>query len=336
MSHIVTFGEILLRLSPPRQLRFVQADQLDACFGGAEANACVSLANFGLQSVFVSALPDNAIGDAAIGSLRKYGVDTTAVIRAGARVGLYFMENGASQRPSKIIYDRAGSSISQTAPGDFDWDAIFRDAGWFHFTGITPALSDNAAALCKEACIAAKKHGCTVSFDPNYRKLLWSKEKAAGVMAALMQYVDVLITNDGQAAELFGTQAVKCEGPERRACAARIAAELSERYEIPSVAMTLRQTVSAKRHNWSALLYQSGKTAFAKVYPIDIVDRIGGGDSFDAGLIYALTKGYTTQDAVNFATAASCLKHTVEGDYNLVSVDEVNNLLYGGSGRVQR
>lgn len=336
---VVTFGELMLRLAPEGYYRFVQADSFGATFGGGEANVAVSLANYGLDAAFVTKLPKHEIGQMAVNSLRKYGVDTSMITRGGDRVGIYFLEKGASQRPSKVVYDRAHSAIAEAQSGDFDWNAVFEGADWFHFTGITPALGDNVAALCKEALQAAKAHGVRVSCDLNYRKKLWTREKAGQVMGELMQWVDVCIANEEDAADVFGIHAADTDINKGEVSAEGykdVARQLKERFGFEYVAITLRSSISANDNLWRAMLY-NGEAYLSKQYPIHIVDRVGGGDSFGGGLIYAMLNGYEPQQAIEFAVAASCLKHTVEGDYNLVSVAEVQNLAGGdGSGRVQR
>lgn len=337
---VVTFGELMLRLEPENYLRFVQADRLEATFGGAEANVAVSLANFGVDAAFVSKLPAHEIGQCAINSLRKFGVDTSLVQRGGDRVGIYFCEKGASQRPSKVIYDRAGSSIATAKTDDFDWDVIFRDVQWFHFTGITPALSDNLAEAVLQAVKSAKDKGIIVSCDLNFRKKLWSKEKACEVMSEICKYVDVCIANEEDAKDVFGIEAENSDiegGRLDKQGYVSVAKQLTDKFGFKSVAITLRESVNANDNNWSGMLYAGGNAFFSKKYAMHIVDRVGGGDSFGAGLIYAMLHDYYAQDAIEFATAASCLKHSVEGDYNMVSVDEVNALANGNaSGRVQR
>lgn len=337
---VVTFGELMLRLEPENYLRFVQADRLEATFGGAEANVAVSLANFGVDAAFVSKLPAHEIGQCAINSLRKFGVDTSLVQRGGDRVGIYFCEKGASQRPSKVIYDRAGSSIATAKTDDFDWDVIFRDVQWFHFTGITPALSDNLAEAVLQAVKSAKDKGIIVSCDLNFRKKLWSKEKACEVMSEICKYVDVCIANEEDAKDVFGIEAENSDvesGKLDKQGYVSVAKQLTDKFGFKSVAITLRESVNANDNNWSGMLYAGGNAFFSKKYAMHIVDRVGGGDSFGAGLIYAMLHDYYAQDAIEFATAASCLKHSVEGDYNMVSVDEVNALANGNaSGRVQR
>ena len=340
MAKIVTFGEIMLRLKPEGYLRFFQNDKMEATFGGGEANVAVSLANFGMDTAFVTKLPDHDIGESAVRSLAYFGVDTSKISRGGDRVGIYYLETGASQRPSKVIYDRAGSSIASAGKGDFDWEDIFNGAEWFHFTGITPALGENVAELCEEACAEAKKQGLTVSCDLNFRKKLWSSEEACRVMGTLMRYVDVCIANEEDAEKVFG---IKAEGTDvtggklNHDGYVSVARQLKERFGFKYVAVTLRTRISAIDNKWAAMLSAENDTYFSKQYDVRIVDRVGGGDSFGAGLIYGLYSGMKDKDALEFAVAASCLKHSIEGDFNRVSVDEVKTLAEGdGSGRVQR
>ena len=339
MSRVVTFGELMLRLAPNGYYRFFQNDQMHATFGGGEANVAVSLANFGLDSVYVTKLPKHAIGQGAVDSLRYFGVDTSKIVRGGDRVGIYFLEKGASQRGSVCIYDRAHSAIQESSPADFDWDSIFEGADWFHFTGITPALGDNVAALTEAACKAAKAKGITVSCDLNYRKKLWTKEKAREVMTGLMQYVDVCISNEEDAHDVFGISAENTDvtsGKLNKAAYESVAKHLKDKFDFKYVAITLRTSLSANDNKWAGMLYD-GTAHLSKEYTMHIVDRVGGGDSFGGGLIYALMNGYEAQAAIEFAVAASCLKHSIEGDYNMVSVDEVKKLAGGdASGRVQR
>ncbi len=336
----VTFGEIMLRLEPEGYYRFVQADSYQATFGGGEANVSVSLANYGYDASFVTKLPKNEIAQSAINSLRKYGVDTSDIVRGGDRIGIYFLEKGASQRPSKVIYDRAGSSIATASADDFDWDKIFDGAEWFHFTGITPALSENAAEICLRACQKAKEKNITVSCDLNYRNKLWSKEKAGEVMGRLCEYVDVCISNEEDANDVFGIKASGTsvtEGEISYEGYKDVAKQLYDRFSFKKVAITLRTSISANDNKWAAMLYDGNGCYFSKTYLMHIVDRVGGGDSFGGGLIYALMENYDPQSAIEFAVAASCLKHSVEGDFNMVSVDEVKKLADGdASGRVQR
>ncbi len=340
MSKIVTFGEVMLRLAPEGYLRFVQSDRLEATFGGAEANVCVSLANFGENAVFVTKLPEHEIGQMAVNSLRKYGVNTSEIVRGGPRVGIYYCEKGASQRPSKVIYDRAGSSIATARKEDFDWEKILSGADWFHVTGITPALSPLVAEITLEACRTAKKLGVTVSTDLNYRKKLWSREEAGKTMNELCRFVDYCIANEEDAKDVFGIEASESDiesGKLNREGYVSVARQLTDRFGFRGVAITLRESLSANDNNWSAMFYTGGTPYFSKKYAMHIVDRVGGGDSFGAGLIYSLLHDMTPQECVEFAVAASCLKHSVEGDYNMVSVSEVQNLARGsGSGRVQR
>ena len=340
MKKIVTFGELMLRLAPNGYLRFVQSDELQATFGGGEANVAVSLANYGMDAAFVSKLPTHEIGQAAVNSLRKFGVDTSKITRGGNRVGIYFCEKGASQRASKVIYDRANSSIAEATTADFNWSEIFEGVDWFHFTGITPALGDNVTEICLEALKAAKERGITVSCDLNYRKKLWSREKAGEVMAKLMPYVDVCIANEEDAADVFGIKAANTDvttGQVNHEGYKDVAKQLADRFGFKAVAITLRSSISANDNDWAAMLYKDGEYYFSKSYHMHIVDRVGGGDSFGGGLIYSMLSGKSNQEVIEFAVAASCLKHSVEGDYNMVSVDEVEKLATGdGSGRVQR
>ena len=340
MKRVITFGEIMLRLAPEGYYRFLQAESFGATFGGGEANVAVSLANYGDDAAFVTKLPSHEIGQMAVNSLRKYGVDTSKIVRGGDRVGIYYLEKGASQRPSKVIYDRAHSAVSEATSADFNWDEIFENSDWFHFTGITPALGDNVAEICLEAVKSAKKHGLKVSCDLNYRKKLWTREKAGKVMAELMPYVDVCIANEEDAADVFGIKAANTDvtkGEVNHYGYKDVAKQLKERFGFEYVAITLRGSISANDNDWAAMLYDGENYCFSRQYRVHIVDRVGGGDSFGGGLIYAMLNGYSTQDAIEFAVAASCLKHSVEGDYNMMSVSEVKNLAGGdSSGRVQR
>ena len=340
MAKIVTFGEIMLRLAPEGYYRFVQADKFGATYGGGEANVAVSLANYGMDAAFVTKLPAHEIGQAAVNTLRRFGVDTSSITRGGDRVGIYYLEKGASQRPSKVIYDRAYSAIAMAQKEDFDWEKIFEGAEWFHFTGITPALGDNVAEICMEACKAAKAKGLTVSCDLNYRKNLWSKEKAGKVMGELMPYVDVCIANEEDASDVFGIKASNTDidgGKLNHDGYKEVAKKLADTFNFSKVAITLRTSISANDNKWAAMLYDGNDYYFSKSYGMHIVDRVGGGDSFGGGLIYATMNDYASQDALEFAVAASCLKHSIEGDMNMVSVKEVKALAGGnGSGRVQR
>ena len=333
---VVTFGELMIRLQPYDYERFVQADKLQFTFGGAEANVAVSLANFGMDSVYVTKLPEHSIGQAAVNSLRRYGVDTSRIVRGGSRVGIYFNEKGASQRPNVCIYDRAHSAISEAEISDFDWDSIFEDAVWFHFTGITPALGEGLAEICLKACKTAKAKGIKVSCDLNYRSKLWTTEQACKTMTELCRYVDVFIVNEEQAKVVFGIEA---NSKDKKESLRSVAAQLSERFGFEITAITIRSGASASDNDWSAMLYDAASSDcfFSKLYHMHIVERIGGGDSFCAGLIYSLISGKNPQDAVEFASAACALKHSVEGDFNMVTAAEVEQLAGGnGSGRVQR
>jgi len=340
MKKVITFGEIMLRLAPEGYYRFAQAQSFGATYGGGEANVAVSLANFGVDAAFVTKLPRHEIGQAAVNSLRQFGVDTSKIVRGGGRVGIYFLEKGASQRPSKVIYDRANAAIAEAVAADFNWGAIFDGAEWFHFTGITPALSANTAAITLEAVKAAKEKGLTVSCDLNYRKNLWSKEKAGEVMGGLMPFVDLCIANEEDAADVFNIHAKNTDvtsGSISHEGYQEVARALIDRFHFKQVAITLRESISANDNNWAAMYCRDGKFYFSRKYAVHIVDRVGGGDSFGAGLIYANLKGFGAQESVEFAVAASCLKHSIEGDFNQVSVDEAQKLAGGdASGRVQR
>jgi 2-dehydro-3-deoxygluconokinase len=342
MRRVVTFGEIMMRLNPEGYRRFVQADKFEASYSGGEANVAVSLAQFGVDAAFVTKAPKHEIGQCAVNALRRFGVDTGFVLRGGNRLGVYFVEKGASQRASKVIYDRAFSSIATAAPEEFDWDAILSGCEWFHWTGITPALSDNMAQATLDAVRAARNKGVTVSCDLNFRKKLWTSEKAGKVMSGLMPYVDVCIANEEDAAAVFG---IRAEGSDVNAGKIEkdgyvsVARQLHERFGFGKVAITLRGSLSASDNTWSGMLYDcaSGKAFFAPEYAVHIVDRVGGGDSFGAGLIYGRLLGWDDQKTVNFAVASSCLKHSIEQDFNVISLEEAETLAGGNiSGRVQR
>lgn len=337
---VITFGEIMLRLAPEGYARFAQAERFNATYGGGEANVAVSLSNFGFDTEFVSKIPENEIGQAAINSLRKFGVGTKFITRGGERLGIYYLERGASQRASKVIYDRAGSAIAEAKAKDFNWKKIFNGADRFHFTGITPALSDAMAAITLKAAKTAKEKGLIVSCDLNYRKKLWTKDKARQVMTELMPYVDVLIANEEDCFDVFG---IKAEGSDvtrgelSKEGYKSVAKALTEKFGFKYVAITLRGSISANDNRWAAMLYDGKDYYFSKEYLIHIVDRVGGGDSFGAGLIFSMMSGFDNQKIIEFAVGASCLKHTIEGDFNMVSTDEVLKLIGGdGSGRVQR
>lgn len=336
----VCFGELMMRLNPEGYNRIRQASKFDVSYAGGEANVAVSLANYGVQAYLLTKLPDNEIGTSAVEAIRRYGVHTDLILRGGERMGIYFVEKGASQRPSKVIYDRKNSAVALAKPEEFDWDKIFEDCGWFHFTGITPALSKGLAKACLEACKAAKEKNITVSCDLNYRNKLWSKEEARAVMGELMPLVDVCIANEEDAGDVFGITAEGTDvdsGKLNKEGYISVARKLSEKFGCKKVAVTLRSSLSANDNDWAGMLYAGGNAYFSKEYRIHIVDRVGGGDSFGGGLIYALQNGYDPQKAIEFAVAASCLKQTIEQDFNLVSVKEVETLMNGnGTGRVQR
>ena len=337
---VVTFGELMLRLAPNGYYRFFQNDQMQATFGGGEANVAVSLANYGVDVAYVTKLPKHAIGQAAVDSLRCFGVDTSKIVRGGDRVGIYFLEKGASQRGSVCIYDRAHSAIQEAKPSDFDWDAIFDGVDWFHFTGITPALGENLVEICLEACKAAKAKGVKISCDLNYRGKLWTRDQARAAMTKLCEYVDVCISNEEDAKDVFGIEAEGSDiygGKLNHEGYKSVAKQLADKFGFEKVAITLRSSISANDNDWAAMLYDGENYCFSKSYHLHIVDRVGGGDSFGGGLIYALLSGKDTQAAVEFAVAASALKHSIEGDFNRVSVSEVEKLTAAdGSGRVQR
>ena len=340
MGKIVTLGEIMLRLSPTGNYRFVQSESFQIFPGGGEANVAVSLANYGHAACFVSKLPSHEIGQIAVNALRRYGVKTEYISRGGDRVGLYYAETGASMRPSKVIYDRAHSAIAEADISDFDFDKIMEDADWFHWSGITPAISDKAAEIVRVACEAAKRHGVTVSVDLNFRKKLWTSEKAISVMRPLMQYVDVCIGNEEDANMCLGYKPdADVEGGKTDAEGYyEIFKGMMKEFGFKYVVSTLRESYSASHNGWKALIYD-GKTFYeSKHYDINpIIDRVGGGDSFSAGLIHGLLSYKDQTKALEFAVAASALKHTIPGDFNLVSTSEVESLAKGNAnGRVQR
>jgi len=341
-KNIVTFGEIMLRLAPPGMEKFLQTPQFVATFGGGEANVAVSIAQLGLPAVYVTALPENPIADACVAELRRFGVDTSKIVRGKGRLGIYYLEGGANQRPSKVVYDRAGSTIAQAKPGDIAWDSVFEGAGWFHITGITPAISASAADLSLESVQKARAAGVTVSCDLNYRKNLWKYGKtAAEVMRELVRFVDIAIANEEDVQMSLGIQAdVDVHSGELdRGQYEKVAAKVLEAYpEMKGIAITLRESKSASHNGWSACFHNRKEFLLSRHYEIThIVDRVGGGDSFAGGLIYGLTTLGSHQEALEFAVAASCLKHSVPGDFNRCTVDDVKSLLKsGGSGRVQR
>ncbi len=337
---VVCFGEIMMRLNPEGYKRFVQANGFEASYAGGEANVSVSLANYGMEASFVTKLPDNDLGRSARNAVRQFGVDTSSIVWGGPRLGIYFVEKGASQRASKVIYDRAGSSIALAKREDFDWNAILDGADWFHFTGITPALGGELPAICLDALKVCKEKKITVSCDLNYRGKLWSREEAGRVMAELVPYVNVCIANESDMADVFGIHAggsdIECGKLDREGYI-NAAKALHDRFGCEKVAITLRSSLSASDNKWSGMLWTSDQAVFAPEYLVHIVDRVGGGDSFGGGLIYALASGYEAQAAIDYAVAASCLKHSIEQDFNHVSVAEVKSLAAGNaSGRVVR
>ena len=340
MASVITFGEIMLRLSPPSHLRFIQADSFDARFGGGEANVSLALSNLGINTAFVTKLPNNDIGQACINELRRYGVDVSNIVIGGERIGIYFLEKGASQRGSKVIYDRANSSISKASIKDFNWGKIFNNAKWFHLTGITPALGENVAEICIEACKKAKEKNLIVSLDLNFRKKLWTSEKANKTMSKLMTYVDICMANEEDAEKVFGIKAKDSniiEGKLSHEGYKEVAKKIIDKFKVKKVGITLRGSISASENLWSCMLYNGEEYFFSKEYLIKIVDRVGGGDSFSAGLIYSFLNDKDDKEALEFATALSCLKHSIEGDFNLVSIDEVMTVYNGdASGRIQR
>lgn len=340
MKKVVTFGEIMLRLNPEGYLRFVQADKFSASYAGGEANVAVSLANYGCDAHYVTVLPKHEIGQMTLNSLRRYGVNVDDIYREGDRMGVLYLEKGASQRPSKVIYDRKYSAISMKDPSTYDWKNIFSGAEWFHFTGISPALSKEMAQATLDAARTAKEMGISVSCDLNFRGNLWSREEAGKTMEQLMPYVDVCIANEEDAADVFGIHAEGTDvttGQISHEGYVDVAKKLTERFNFKTVAITLRGSISANDNNWAGMLYTEGKSYFSKNYLVRLVDRVGGGDSFGGGLVYGLLENKTPQATIEFAVAASALKQATEGDYNLSSVAEVEKLAGGdGSGRVQR
>ena len=337
---VVCFGEIMMRLNPEGYRRFVQAERFEASYAGGEANVAVSLANYGFDASYVTKLPANPLGEAARNEVRRFGVDTRDIVWGGPRLGIYFVEKGASQRASKVVYDRAGSSIALAKRGDFDWARIFKGAKWFHFTGITPALGGELPAICLDALKWCKAHKITVSCDLNYRGKLWGKAEAGKCMARLVPYVDTLIANEADAADVFGIVGEGSDvesGRLDKAGYVSVAEQLVRRFGCRRVAITLRTSLSATDNLWAGMLYEGRKAYFSPEYRVHIVDRVGGGDSFGGGLIYALATGRKPQAAIDFAVAASCLKHSIEHDFNLVTVAEVESLAAGNAtGRVQR
>ncbi|MBP3450243.1 MAG: sugar kinase [Spirochaetaceae bacterium] len=330
MKKIVCFGEIMMRLNPLNKERFIQADNFAISYSGAEANVCASLANYfedSSQIYFVSKVPANELGKSSIKTLRSQNINTEYVVQGGQRLGLYFLEEGSSQRPSKVIYDRKNSSFAESSVTDYNWDIIFEDCSWFHFSGITPALSENLAEICKMACKKAKEKNIKISCDLNYRKKLWTTEKANSVMSELFEFVDVCIANEEDVQNVFGLQGSYEE----------LAQKIIQKFSCKLVAFTLRESFSADKNIWSSLLFSKTESFKSEKYEIQIVDRVGAGDSFSGALIYALLNDYSNQNSLEFATAASCLKHSIHGDFNQVTVDEVLSLMNGNAnGRIQR
>lgn len=331
MNKIVTLGEIMLRLSPLGYNRFSQAEQFNAFYGGSEANVSVSLANFGAKTSYVTKLPDNDIAQAAINELRRFGVDTTDVVRGGERIGIYFCEYGEAQRPAKLVYDRKASAMAKAKREDFDWDKIFEGASWFHFSGITPALSKECAEITLEAVKEAKKKGLTVSIDLNYRETLWNESEFSKTIRELLKYCDVALGSMEEAQMAIGEEA------EGSTDCNEILKKFVHKFDLKYATIILRNRFTAEDVDWTAVLYNGKEFYNAKKYDIHVVDNIGGGDAFAAALIYAITSGYSDQDIIEFATASSCLKYTMLGDANLATVEEVKNLMHGdGSGKVNR
>ncbi len=340
MGKVLTFGEIMLRLMPEDGHRILQNERLEATFGGGEANVAVSLANYEKDVAYLTVLPDNPIGNACISALRYFGVDTSLIQKGGDRIGVYFVEKGQSQRPSKVVYDRKHSAIAEAKASDFDWEKIFENVSWFHFTGITPALSKELAAACLDACRLARQKGITVSCDLNYRAKLWSPAEAFSTMSELVKYVDVCIANEEDAEKVLG---IKSEGSDVNSGVLStegyktVARKIRELYGCKAVAITLRSSISANDNNWAGLLFLNDSFYMSRSYDIRLWDRVGGGDAFGGGLIYGLTSGMGGQDVIDFAVAASCLKQTIQGDFNRVTAAEVRSLMKGsGSGRVVR
>lgn len=337
---VVGFGELLLRLNTRQFQRFSQAREFEAYYTGAEANTCVSLANYGMDAYVVSKVPDSDIGQACINFLKGHGLNTEYIARGGNRLGLFYLETGASQRASKVIYDRANSAFTTLKTGELDWQTILSGKDWFHFSGTAPALGPGMPEVVKEACQYARQLGVTVSCDLNYRKKLWSPDEARRVMTGLMDYVDVLLCNEEDAEKVFGIQAEGVDVRSGRLAAesyADVARQLHQRFGFDYIAITLRESLSATFNNWSGVLYDGTRLARSRSYSMVVVDRVGGGDAFGGGLIYGLLMGMPLQDVVEFAAAASCLKHSIPGDFNLASLEEVRALMKGdASGRVQR
>ena len=340
MKKVVGFGDFLVRLSPPGYERFMQAKQFDVNYTGAEANVLVSLSIMGVPTELVTRVPDHDVARVGLAEMRKYGVGVSKVAFGGERMGVFYLEKGASQRPSKIVYDRKYTAIAEASFEDFDWEGIFEDAQWFHSTGITPALSKTMPEVYTKAIQEAKKHGLKVSCDLNYRKKMWTEEEAKACMEKVMPYMDFVIANEEDAEKVLGIKAAETDvtaGKLNREGYIDVARQICEKYGVSEVAITLRESISASDNKWGALLYSGGQAYFSKTYPIHIVDRVGGGDSFAAGVIYGKVNGFDPQKTIEYAAAASCLKHSMELDFNLSTKEEVLALMGGdGSGRVQR
>ncbi len=340
MKTVIGLGDLLVSLSPENNKRFLQAEAFQINYTGAEANVCVSLSQLGMKTQLLTKLPDNPIGQCALSWMKRFGVGTDYIAFGKERIGLLYLERGASQRPSQVIYDRQNTAFCNAVEADYNFDLIFANADWFHFTGITPALSDKTAALTEAACKTAKKHGIQISCDLNYRRKLWSEQRANKVMSRLLQYVDVLIANEEDVERVLGIKAANTDvnkGILDTEGYVEVAKQIRKQYGISIIATTLRESHSASNNGWSAILYDADKVYLSKKYEITIVDRVGSGDSFSAGIIYGLLNGYEDQATLEFATAASCLKHSIELDFNLSSVEEIENLMNGNaSGRVQR
>ena len=334
MAKVISFGEVMLRLTPPGYLRIPQAGSFEVSYAGSEANVAVSLALFGHESVFVTKFPAHDVGQAAVNELRRYGVDTTKIVRGGERLGVYFIEKGASQRGGKVIYDRAASAIATAKAEEFNWDTIFDGADWFHFSGITPALGGDMPAACLAAVKAAKERGMTVSCDLNYRAKLWTPEEAGRVMNTLMPYVDVCIANDAEVKAMFG---ILPEDPaDEKAASISIAKQVQERFGCRSVAVTLLNEYSSSGNIWSGMLYEGGKAYFARTYDVHVVDRVGCGDSFGAGIIHSLICGWDGEKTINFGVAAGAIKMTIENDFCIASEAEILRAMYSDGAALVR
>ena len=332
----VCFGEIMLRLNPQGHDRFLQTDVFVANYAGAEGNVAVCMSNLGVDAHFISKLPDHEIGQMTINSLRRYGVNTTGIVRGGERIGLFYLEKGASQRGSKVIYVSKNSAFSLSSPDEYDWEKILADADWFHFSGITPALGANIVEALMNALKVCKQKGITVSCDLNYRNKLWTVEECSKTMADIMPYVDVLVANEEHADFIFGIKPIDAE-PSTKEAYISVAKQLYEKYSLKRSVITIRESISADDNKWGAMIYDGKEACFSEMYKMHMVDRVGGGDAFCGAFIYTQLSGYKTQDAVDFAAAAGVLKHSIEGDYNLVSVEDVERLVkFGGNGRTAR